>query len=187
MKKRSSPRRLTAAQHGSDVGLCQCGCGQETFVPPYNNRSKGWVKGQPIRFVNGHGAYLTTPAWVEEDRGYSTPCWIWQRAMQPNGYGAMTINRRTHNAHRGVWLRDRGPIPEGMVLDHLCRVRACVNPDHMEIVTNAENLRRGNGAKLTPENVAYIRSSDEPGKALAERFGVSVWTISAVRTRRKWR
>ena len=46
-------------------------------------------------------------------------------------------------AHRGVYTLLAGPIPEGMELDHLCRVPACVNPDHLEIVTHKENMKRG--------------------------------------------
>jgi len=72
-------------------------------------------------------------------------CWIWTGALHRNGYGHFKIpNSRSHLlAHRGVYAIERGEIPEGMDLDHLCRVRCCVNPDHLEPVTRRENLRRG--------------------------------------------
>lgn len=80
-------------------------------------------------------------------------CWIWQMNRDRHGYGAITKwhdgNPRTYRAHRYVYELLVGPIPEGLVIDHLCRVRACVNPEHMEPVTLAENLRRGRGGVLS--------------------------------------
>jgi hypothetical protein len=168
------------------AGLCQCGCGGKTSVPGENNASKRWVKGRPLRFVNGHYLRFDTPAWIEEDRGHGTPCWIWQRAMYRSGYGAMKFAGHMHNAHRGVYLKLRGPIPDDLVLDHLCRVRGCVNPDHMEIVTHSENCRRGAMAKPTASDVGAIRASDEASTVLGARFGVHPSHIGAIRVGRKW-
>ncbi|MFD4474720.1 HNH endonuclease signature motif containing protein [Streptomyces sp. NPDC058471] len=83
------------------------------------------------------------------------PCWLWTAAVAANGYGVYRRDGKTRYAHRLAWEFLVGPIPEGMVLDHLCRIRHCVNPDHTEIVTQAENLRRGfgNGNKARcPQN-----------------------------------
>ena len=72
----------------------------------------------------------------------SGDCWDWKGSVI-SGYGAYRINYRYHRAHRVVWEALVGPIPEDMVIDHLCRNKLCVNPDHLEVVTWAENLRRG--------------------------------------------
>lgn len=70
------------------------------------------------------------------------PCWVWTGALN-GGYGAMQVDGHQRRVHRVVWETIKGPIPDGLTLDHLCRVRHCVNPDHLEPVTSGENWRRG--------------------------------------------
>jgi len=76
-------------------------------------------------------------------------CWTWVASATLNGYGQVSVRingeRRVRYAHRAVYELLVGPIPEGMVIDHLCRNKLCVNPAHLEVVTNRENLMRGNG------------------------------------------
>ncbi len=69
-------------------------------------------------------------------------CWVWQRSKIPAGYGKISVNGRDLLAHRVAYEAFVGPIPDGLELDHLCRVRACCNPAHLEPVTRAENHRR---------------------------------------------
>lgn len=82
-------------------------------------------------------------------------CWRWTGVTKANGYGSLTVDGKTHNAHRLVYETLVGPFPEGLVSDHTCRHRWCVNPDHVEPVTQRENLLRGdtliaaNAAKTT--------------------------------------
>lgn len=69
-------------------------------------------------------------------------CWIWTGAIHANGYGAKRVHGRLYKVHRLAYEAVAGPIPAGLDLDHLCHVRACCNPNHLEPVTRAENLRR---------------------------------------------
>jgi len=69
-------------------------------------------------------------------------CWLWTGPVTQSGYGQMTHGGRTTGAHRASYLTFVGPIPDGYEIDHLCRVRNCVNPEHLEPVTHEENVRR---------------------------------------------
>ena len=92
-------------------------------------------------------------------------CWEWTGARQPNGYGKVGRNGVTVLAHRLAYAVTFGAIPASLTIDHLCRNRACIRPDHLEAVTGAENTRRGADARLsdtcpdghrfTPENTAF--------------------------------
>lgn len=83
-----------------------------------------------------------TDRWTLEDRGHVTPCWIW-RGAKTKGYGVTSHDGNSHAyVHRVLYMEHNGPIPDGLELDHLCRVPACVNPDHLEAVTHRENILR---------------------------------------------
>lgn len=70
-------------------------------------------------------------------------CWMWMNSLTANGYGCARENGATVYAHRLSYELFVGPIPSGLQIDHLCRHRWCVNPDHMEPVTQQRNLARG--------------------------------------------
>lgn len=76
-------------------------------------------------------------------------CWLWTAATDTNGYGVFGIDRVLHLAHRVSYETLRGPIPDGLVLDHVkergCVNKNCVNPDHLEPVTHRVNILRGDG------------------------------------------
>lgn len=77
-------------------------------------------------------------------------CWLWQGPVNSGGYGVfMPASNRPVGVHRFAYEFCVGPIPAGLQLDHLCRVRLCVNPDHLEPVTGTENVRRSDGPSLT--------------------------------------
>ncbi len=75
-------------------------------------------------------------------------CWLWTGYRDPKGYGRISAGPGSGliRPHKVVYEFTRGPIPDGLQLDHLCRVRACVNPDHLEPVTAYENFLRGESA-----------------------------------------
>lgn len=73
----------------------------------------------------------------------SGDCWEWTGTIRPDGYGQLRAYGKMQRAHRVVWEWLAGPIPEGLTLDHLCRNRACVNPDHLEPVSVGLNVQRG--------------------------------------------
>lgn len=80
-------------------------------------------------------------------------CWLWTAGTNRDGYGSFRVGsqsdgtRRHVLAHRWAYEHLVGPIPEGLTIDHLCRVRHCVNPDHLEPVSHAENTRRGESGR----------------------------------------
>jgi len=108
-------------------------------------------------------ATLEQRFWEKVDRsGGNSTCWIWTAHRDAKGYGSFESRR----AHRVAYEMMVGPIPDGLQIDHLCRVTSCVNPKHLEPVTLAENLRRAaaartrckRGHEFTPENTYYDRA-----------------------------
>lgn len=70
-------------------------------------------------------------------------CWLWTRGATTDGYGVFSLGLKSVGAHRFSYLTTHGKILEGLQIDHLCRVRHCVNPAHLELVTSRENGLRG--------------------------------------------
>lgn len=152
--------------------------------------------------------------WRKVDRsGGPDSCWPWLKERM-YGYGYFQYQYTRHRAHRIVWGITFGAIPDGMFVCHRCDNPGCVNPAHLFLGTPADNMadkvRKGREArgdrhgskthpertprgsanhvaKLTEEQVLYIRSCEETGVALARKFGVLTTTISSIRTRRNWR
>lgn len=81
--------------------------------------------------------------WTKVDIVRNDECWNWTATLTGNGYGQFNVEGRPFKSHRVAYELSVGSIPEGKVLDHLCRNRACVNPAHLEPVTQRQNILRG--------------------------------------------
>lgn len=87
-------------------------------------------------------------------------CWEWQPAKTGDGYGSFSFNQKVMNAHRASWILFVGAIPEGREVDHRCHNRACVNPQHLNLVTRKQNMENQSGAhrnSKTGVRGVYIR------------------------------
>lgn len=104
----------------------------------------------------------------------NTGCWLWTGHLHDHGYAMLRANGKNMRMHRWSYEHFIGPIPRGLQIDHLCRTRCCVNPDHLEAVTGKENTKRGlsgslararnlakthcpRGHAYTPENIEMYR------------------------------
>lgn len=109
-------------------------------------------------------------------------CWIWKGKPSAQGYGRFSFNGTTELAHRVSLTLHQGRIGDGLHVDHLCRVRMCVNPEHLEAVTSAVNVLRGqnwcadqsrkthclNGHELTGDNLYMRPATGRPGRECRE-------------------
>jgi hypothetical protein len=171
--------------------LCECGCGHPAPIAKRNHTGWGWVKGESMRFLRGHGnlgiktrkegqQYIIDPV---------TGCWNWQRYKDDKGYGVIKRRGKNYQAHRYLYEKHKGKIPGELQLDHLCRNTSCVNPGHLEPVTNAENTRRGLNAKLNKEQVTEIKRRITNGEKqinLAHEFNVSTGCINGIAKEKSW-
>ena len=159
-------------------GCAHDGCGKDHYA-------KGWCINHYMQwFRRGEVPYASPELQPQSpldrfmsyvDRSPGT-CWLWTGSINRGGYGRFKAPAgRSVLAHRWAYERFIGPIPEGLELDHLCRVRHCVNPYHLEPVTTRENMMRGDtfqsanarkthcpqGHEYTPENTMWI--TNKPG------------------------
>jgi len=126
--------------------------------------------------------------------GYTTPCWLWQGGLNKWGYAKIARNCRTIGGHRLFYrayidptLKDSTAGSDG--LDHLCRIRHCVNPNHLTPTTCVENIRRGRVTKLSPEQVGIIRlraMSGENQRVIAREFGIQQSQVSRIKCGLRW-
>jgi hypothetical protein len=111
-------------------------------------------------------------------------CWLWQGSVSNYGYGLHFQDRRTMRAHRFSYEQMIGPIPEGLVLDHLCRRQLCVNPFHLDPVPNGINVKRGEsvssvnrakthcsqGHEFDPENTYITKRGERACRACHREY-----------------
>lgn len=162
--------------------VCECGCGRSVLPPR--------------RWIRGHAGLAKirkewSPEWYTvTEMGYATPCHVWNGATK-DGYAITRWNGKTIAAHIRAWVESGRELVVGLQLDHLCRVRACVNVDHLEQVTRAENVRRSARTKLTWALVTEIRERYAAGgvsqPTLAREYDVSQGNISSILLGHTWK
>lgn len=140
-------------------------------------------------------------------------CWLWLGYLNPDtGYGFFRFStdpsESQESSHRASWLLHCGEVPHEMHVCHRCDVRCCVNPDHLFLGTQSDNMsdaaqkgrlrhkagrsyagiqgERHPAAKLTETDVIEIRGSDRPGREIARRFGVAPMTVRRIRLGLTW-
>lgn len=131
------------------IGTCSFpGCGRP------KRHSGGLCDSHRVQELKGNGLHEITQKtmsvsdrfWSQVDvHEFGSGCWIWLGTTLPDGYGSFFHHGRRVAAHRFSYENVIGPIPSGLQLDHLCRNRRCVRPDHLEPVTCRENVIRGEG------------------------------------------
>lgn len=122
----------------------------------------------------------------------NTGCWLWTKTVDSHGYGRMYVKGGAHGAHRVSYELFVGPIPACKLILHKCDMPICVNPDHLLIGTQSDNMNDSvkkdrSSFVLTREQVLEIRTSNKTQRRLAREFGVCKSTIGNVRTRKTWR
>lgn len=105
--------------------------------------------------------------WTKVHRGGTAECWLWTGSFSRNGYGNYFTGRENGKSqfvrpHRFAYELEIGGIPDGLVIDHLCRNRGCVNPEHLEPVTQRENILRGEGFAAEQSRRDYCVRGSHP-------------------------
>lgn len=102
---------------------------------------------------------------------HTPTCITWKGAHDDDGYGRIQIGSKWRGAHRVAWENQYGQIPKGLVIDHICRVRDCIEVDHMELVTPKENTLRGiNPCAVNARRKVCIHGHELKGNNVRIRF-----------------
>ena len=193
-------------------GYCHCGCGEKTRLSPRNHTKRGYVKGEPYKYIAGHADIhranisLDERFWNHVNPSSAEECWEWQGAPTPCGYGRLRCGIHSNStnvpAHRVSWEIHFGPIPDGLFVCHICDNPICVNPAHLFLGTAVDNVadmdakgRRGTydhtrSSPLTANDVREIRRRFAIGErqaVMAIEYGVSPNTVHRIVRSKTWK
>lgn len=146
------------------------------------------VLGRGNKFMPPKPTWWAERFWAKVDKRRQPKCWLWKGATTRKGYGVITTRLKQEYVHRLSYRLHNGPIPEGRQIDHLCRVRNCVNPRHLEAVTSKTNVLRGNApSAINARKRTCIRGHSLSGPdSRVELDGSRRCLICARRHNRRW-
>jgi hypothetical protein len=192
---------------------CACGCGIETLMANYPDKRYGRVKGEPNQYLRGH-ANRRPPEerfWEKVDKGNGADsCWIWTAYTNKGGYGCFGVTPiNIVLAHRYSYILCNGDIPQGLCVLHRCDTPPCVNPAHLFLGTDQDNvidmLNKGRyvgfmncdfkgefnpSSKLSNADIVNIKrlmDKGHKGIEIAKLFNVSTSIISSIKTGIAWK
>ena len=173
-------------------------CSDAVHAKNLCNRHYKWSRYGKARLIHGDDVARFN-SYVSRKRG---GCWLWLGSLKQSGYGQITIGGKygyNISAHRYSYELHVGQIPDGMFVCHRCDVRACVNPSHLFVGTQADNVHdaqrkkrhpygeKVGNSKLTESDVKTIRESNLSHAALGRRFSVTAVCIQKARVRQTWK
>lgn len=192
------------------TSLCMCGCGQVAPIARITSTRQGYRKGDSMRFLPGHGNQIrernrlpVDRFWANVDKGSKDECWNYKANLDLRGYGRLKVNRKTVRVHRFSYELHYGQIPQGLYVCHSCDNPSCVNPAHLWLGTQSDNMkdcaqkdRQGRllgetnpSAKLSETLVLEIRQSVASGARVvdvANNFNISVSLVYQIIRREVW-
>ena len=196
--------------------LCECGCGNPAPIASQSDSKRGWIKNQPIRFIQGHYARslpkepLESKFWSRVDKNGPVPahcpdlgaCWLWTGILSPEEKrGFLKISDKRKQAAHVSWFVHKGEWPK-LLICHRCDNPTCVRFEHLFEGTQSDNMRDAAAknrrpfgktclsAKLDEDRVRDIRRESASGASiqnLAIKYGINWVTVQKILTRKTWR
>jgi hypothetical protein len=174
-----------------------CQCGKSFKVGSFKFRRNAFHYCNKICYLNRERDSVSTRFWSRVEK--TDNCWLWTGALNVCGYGVFSITKDLQvRAHRYAWTATHGEIPHNLLVCHHCDNPPCVNPMHLFLGTNKENMadakrkhRIANGvrsptSKLSEADVRMIRLSSLSSTKLAKQFGISCSTVRRLLRNETW-